>query len=130
MGYEIVHLDELRYQERPYRDQDPPRLASSLTDALGLSSSRASVWRYPPGAHGRRHRELVQEEVFVVIGGSITMLLGDPPRHADLRPGSIVRVEPGTALQIRNESEGEATLLIWGAPPQSGAAEMLEDLDH
>jgi hypothetical protein len=36
-------------------------------------------------------------------------------------------VEPGTALQVRNESESEATILIVGAPPVTGEADYLPD---
>ena len=49
-----------------------------LTGALGLESSRASVWRYPPGARGRRHIEGAQEEVFLVLEGTVTLMLGEP----------------------------------------------------
>jgi quercetin dioxygenase-like cupin family protein len=90
---------------------------------------RANVWRYPPGARGRRHAEGVQEELFVVLEGTATLLLGDPPEAAELPAGSMAVVEPGTAIQVANQSDGETAVLIVGAPPETGQAEYLPDVD-
>jgi mannose-6-phosphate isomerase-like protein (cupin superfamily) len=129
MSFGVVRPGQFAFEQRPYREQDPPRSVAGLTDALGLTQSRASVWRYPAGSRGRRHREGAQEEVFVVLDGTATMMLGEPPQRELLPTGSLARVAPGTPLQIRNESDGELTLLIWGAPPDRGRAEILDDLE-
>jgi mannose-6-phosphate isomerase-like protein (cupin superfamily) len=129
MDFAVIRPDELEFIPRPYREQDPVRGMAALSDPLGLTQTRASVWRYPPGSRGRRHRELVQEEVFVVLEGTATMMLGDPAQREQLPVGSLARVAAGTPLQIRNEADGQLTLLIWGAPPEPGRAELLEDLE-
>ncbi len=126
--YSAVHVDELEYAERQYRPQDEPRLAAGLTDALGLEHSRATVWRYPPGTRGRRHIEGAQEEVFVVLEGTITMMLGEPAEAVELTRGSVARVAPGTELQLRNQGSAPAQVLIWGAPAITGQAQILDDL--
>jgi len=77
VAHRTAHIDGLEFTERPYREQDAPRHAASLTEALGLESSRATVWRYPPGARGRRHREGAQEEVFAVLHGTVTLALAN-----------------------------------------------------
>jgi len=128
MPYDVARLSELRFAERPHREQDPPRLAASLTDALGLESSRATVWRYPPGARGRRHREEAQEEVFVVLEGRITLAIGEPAEVIAIDALGFARLATGTEIQVRNESDAEALLLIWGAPPVTGQGELLDDL--
>ena len=92
-----------------------------------LKQSRARLWRYPPGSRGRRHADKVQEEVFVVLAGTLTMHLGDPPERVELPPQSVVAVEPGTALQLRNDGDEEVVVLIWGAPPEQGGADFFED---
>src|ERR1043166_9148113 len=120
VDFGVLRPDDLVFEQRPYRPQDPARSAAAVSDALGLTRSRASLWRYPAGARGRRHRELAQEEVFVVLDGAVTMWLGEPPQREELPTRSIVRVAPGTPLQIHNNSGGEATLLIWGAPAERG----------
>ena len=57
------------------------------------------------------------------------MLLGDPPERVVLPRGSIAVVETGTALQLRNESDAEAVVLVVGAPPEQGKSEHLPDAD-
>jgi mannose-6-phosphate isomerase-like protein (cupin superfamily) len=127
MGYHVVPGDELDYEKRPFVEGQPPRLTADLTNAAELKQTRARVWRYPPHTRGRRHADGVQEEVFVVVSGTLTMLLGEPPERVDLPPLSVVAVEPKTALQVRNEADEELVLYIYGAPPVQQPGEMLED---
>ena len=127
MGYHVVREDELDYEERPFVEDQPPRLTADLTTSAQLKQSRARIWRYPPHTRGRRHAEGAQEEVFVVLAGTLTMLLGEPPERVDLAPHSVVAVEPRTPLQVRNETDEELLLLIYGAPPERGSGEFLED---
>src|SRR6476660_2783783 len=102
--------DEHNWEERPYLEGAPPRLASDITSAGALTNSRARLWRLPPHTRGRRHVELAQEEVFVVLKGTLTMLLGDPPERHDLPPESVVTVATGTGIQMRNESDDEVVV--------------------
>ena len=121
MGYHAVRPDELVYQERE-SPGGPARQAADITTAAGLHQSRARVWRYPPGARGRRHADLVQEEVFVVPQGTLTMLLGEPWERVDVPAGGLVAVEPRTPLQVRNEGTEELVLYVYGAPAEQGGA--------
>ena len=127
MGYHWISVDELEYAERPPNEGEEPRRAADLTTAVALRQSRARLWRYPPHSTGRRHQDHAQEEVFVVVSGTATMLLGDPPERFDLPPTSVVAVEPMTPLQVRNESDGELVLFIYGAPPEQAGADFLDD---
>jgi mannose-6-phosphate isomerase-like protein (cupin superfamily) len=130
MGYHVVRAGEHSFEERPPadgREQDAARLASDLSTAAELKHSRARLWRYPPGTRGRRHADRAQEEVFVVLSGTLTMLLGDPPERVELPPESVVAVEPGTALQVRNDGAEEATVFIYGAPPVQEGADFFDD---
>jgi quercetin dioxygenase-like cupin family protein len=129
VGYRVLSANDHSYEERPYREDEPPRLAADVTTAASLQSSRARLWRYPPGTRGRRHLERVQEEVFVVLKGTLTMLLGDHAERFELPPESVVAVEPGTPLQLRNDTDEEAVVFIYGAPPQAGSGELLEETE-
>ena len=75
MGYRWISVDDLEYEERPPKEGEEPRRAADLTTAVELKQSRARLWRYPPHSTGRRHQDHVQEEVFVVISGTLTMFL-------------------------------------------------------
>ena len=86
------------------------------------------MFRYPPGSRGRRHKNLEQEEVFVVLEGTLTMLLGEPAERVDLPPQSVLAVEVDTPLQLFNVGSEDVTVFIYGAPPATEQSEMLEDL--
>ena len=130
MGYRFIDVGELEFAERPPKEgESASRLAGDITDAVGLTQSRARVWRYPPGTTGRRHRDRAQEEVFVVISGTLTMLLGDEPERVDLGPGGVVAVQPNTPLQMRNETDEELVCFAYGAPPLQEGADFLDPVD-
>jgi mannose-6-phosphate isomerase-like protein (cupin superfamily) len=130
MGYRVVHARDLPWEARTPpegREGDPARVAADLTTAAQLGSSRARLWRYPPGSRGRRHADKAQEEVFVVVEGTLTMYLGDPPERVELAPHSVVAVEPGTALQLRNDGDEDVVVFIYGAPPEQAGADFFAD---
>ncbi|MDX6438670.1 MAG: hypothetical protein QOF45_1253 [Gaiellaceae bacterium] len=126
MGYTIFHAAELDW--KPRREGDP-RLAAELSGAM--AQSRANLFRYPPGAVGRRHIDPVQEEVFVILDGTLTIHMGegDEPERHELSSGSVLVVQPGTALQLSNRHEDELRLFIVGAPPEHGETTFLDRVD-
>jgi mannose-6-phosphate isomerase-like protein (cupin superfamily) len=65
----------------------------------------------------------------VILEGTMTAYLGDPPERVVLPAGSVLAVQPNTALQLRNESDADARFFAYGAPPEHGAAEFLPDID-
>ena len=121
MGYTVFRSDEREWSAPSGGDQT--RGIVRLSDAM--TQMRANVWRMPAGSRGRRHVERVQEELFVALEGTPSLALGEPPERVELPAGSVVAVEPDTAVQVLNESEAEATILIVGAPPISGEADYL-----
>ena len=123
MSYTIFHGGELDWQ--PHRENDP-RLRVGLSEAM--TQSRANLYRYPPGAVGRRHIDPIQEEVFVVLAGTLTIHMGEDGavEQHELAQGSVLIVQPGTALQLSNRHEDELRLFILGAPPQRGETTFLD----
>jgi mannose-6-phosphate isomerase-like protein (cupin superfamily) len=129
MGYHVIRPGDDVWEDRPNQEGKLRRVAD-ITTAGELTQSRGRIWRYPPHTRGRRHAEGAQEEVFVVLAGTLTMLLGDPPERVDLEPHSVVTVAPGTGLQMRNESDADVVVFAYGAPPVTGQAEYLDDVEH
>ncbi len=128
MGYHVVDASKTDWEERPPAiEGQQPRHYAEVTDLAELKNSRARLWRYPPNTRGRRHADKVQEEVFVVLSGQLTMQLGDPPERIDVGPGSVVAVDPGTPLLVRNEGDEELVLYIYGAPAEQGGADFFDD---
>ena len=122
-GYQLFLRDELDFS--PPSSGDPTRALVRLSEAM--SSMRGNLWRLSPGSRGRRHSERAQEELFVVLEGEATLLLGEPPRRVALPAGSLAVVEPGTASQLRNDGQGDAVVLVVGAPPVLGETDYLPD---
>jgi mannose-6-phosphate isomerase-like protein (cupin superfamily) len=129
MGYDVVHFGNLDWEERPGHEGQEPRHAAALTEPAQMTESRARMWRYPAHTRGRRHLDPDQEEVFVPLRGTLTMLLGEPGEGVDVEPGGVVVVHPGTPLQPRNETDDEILFLAYGAPTRYGNAEFLEDVE-
>jgi mannose-6-phosphate isomerase-like protein (cupin superfamily) len=123
VGYKVFHQSELEWVPR---GDDDPRTIAGLSDAL--TESRANIWRYPPGARGKRHQDSVQEEVFVVLEGTLTIDLGEPPERHQVARGGVVVVQPQTILQLRNAGSEELVLFIYGAPPERAPAEFFPDV--
>jgi mannose-6-phosphate isomerase-like protein (cupin superfamily) len=118
MAFAIFSQSEVEWVPR---GDDSGRTVAALSGSM--TRSRANIWRYPPGARGRRHADHVQEEVFVVLDGRLTVDLGEPPERHELERGSVLVVQPGTILQLRNAGDDELVLFIYGAPPEQGGAE-------
>ena len=128
MAYRVIRPGELEWTTRPHEPDEPARHVAELSELAGFAHTRANVWRYPPGAQGKRHRDLGQEEVFVVLDGTLTVDLGDPPERHEVSRGGVVVVERGTILQLRNAGDEEVVLFIYGAPPETGKSEFFDPL--
>ena len=122
----MVSPDDLDWETRPSEPGEAQRHVAGLTELAGLQHSRGSFWRYEPGAKGRRHREPVQEETFVVVRGTLTMYLVDPPERHEVEQGNVVHVDAETPRQSVNESDAEALVFVYGAPPDLERGEILD----
>lgn len=118
--------DELEWITRPHDLGEPARHVPELSDVAGLAHSRANVWRYEPGAKGRRHRHPQQEETFVPLAGALTMYLGEPPERHDVPVGGLIHVDPGTPLQTVNHGGEDLLVYVYGWPPENENAELLD----
>lgn len=126
MGYRVVRPNELEWITRPHEQREPARHVVELSEAAGFAHTRANVWRYEPGAKGRRHRHSIQEETFVVLAGTLTMYLGNPPEPVTVQVGELVHVEPGTPLQAVNDGDVDLVVYAYGTPPETESAEILD----
>ena len=122
MAFFIVRPDELAWLTRPHGPDEPARHVAELEELVGFGRTRANLWRYEPGARGRRHVHAGQEETFVVLAGTLTMYLGEPPERRDVPCGGLVHIEAGTPLQAANHGDSDLLVYAYGAPPDHGAA--------
>jgi mannose-6-phosphate isomerase-like protein (cupin superfamily) len=126
VGFRVLRPDEFEWITRPRELGAPARHVAELSERAKFAHTRANIWRYEPGAKGRRHRHRRQEETFVVLSGTLSMYVGDPPERQDVPVGGLIHVEPGTPLQSVNHGEEELLVYAYGMPPENEHAELLE----
>src|SRR5919199_3330652 len=121
MAYRVAHPEELEWLTRPHEPGEPARHVAELSERLAFAHTRGNVWRYEPGAAGKRHRHAEQEETFVVLRGTLSLYVGEPPQRVDVPAGGVLHVEGGTELQSANHGDEELWVYVYGAPPDEGA---------
>ena len=126
MAFHVISPDEFDWITRPHQPGQPARHVAELTNRLEFAHTRGNVWRYEPGARGRRHRHREQEETFVVLSGTLSMYLGDPPERHDVPPGGVVHVGPTTASQTVNHGAVDLLVYAYGFPPEDQHADILD----
>jgi quercetin dioxygenase-like cupin family protein len=126
MAFRVIRQDRLEWTTRPHEPGEPARHVAELSDLAGFAHTRANLWRFEPGAKGKRHKHPIQEETFVVLAGTLSMYLGEPPERQDVPAGSFIHVEPGTALQSANHGDEDLFVYAYGTPPESEHAEILD----
>jgi mannose-6-phosphate isomerase-like protein (cupin superfamily) len=125
MSFRAISPADFHWITRPHEPDEPARHVAELSEVAGFAHTRANVWRYEPGAKGRRHRHPHQEETFVVLEGTLTMYIGEPPERVEIPRGGVIHVDPQTPLQSANEGTEELLVYAYGYPPESEHAELL-----
>ena len=118
-GYTILRPEDQEFRPPSWRPEEPARRIVELPLHANMQHSRAHLWRYPAGVTGRLHVEYAQEEVFVVVDGTPSVMLGDPPTLHEAPRGTLVVVEPGIPRRWQNDSAEEALIFAYGAPAES-----------
>jgi len=126
VAFRIIRPGELTWTTRPHEPGEPARHVAELSELAGFAHTRGNLWRYEPGARGKRHRHPIQEETFVVLAGTLSMYLGEPPERHDVPVRGVIHVEPGTELQTANHGDEELVVYAYGTPPESEHAEILD----
>ena len=126
MAFRVLRPDEFEWITRPHEPDEPARHVAELSDRLGSTHVRGNVWRYEPGATGKRHRHAAQEETFVVLAGTLSLYVGEPPERVDVPTGGVALVEAGTALQSANHGEADLVVYACGYPPETESSELLD----
>ena len=54
------------------------------------------------------------------------MYVGDPPQRQDVPTGGLIHVDAGTPLQTVNHGDDDLLVYVYGYPPESENAEILD----
>jgi len=93
------------------QDEAPDRFVG-LRGALGVGSFGINQIILEPGQRNRIHRHKTQEEVYLVLGGTLTLVVeGEPHEYGE---GELVRVSPAVRRQLVNRGPGRLSLLALG----------------
>ena len=100
-------------------DLTPPDRFQLLRRELGVTTFGLNLIALKPGQRGRIHRHERQEEVFIVLGGRLTLVVEGEER--DLEQWDAVRVAPDVRRQLVNRGPHGAVILALGsANPHDG----------
>ena len=84
----------------------------SVRRPLGVRSFGINQLFLAPGQRNRIHRHKHQEEVYLVLAGTLTLLIeGEPTEYEQ---GTLVRVGPGVRRQLINRHRTPLSLLALG----------------
>ena len=94
-------------------DPDAGERFVSLRRQLGVSAFGMNQIVLEPRQRGRIHRHRDQEEVYLVLDGTLTLLV-EREEHV-LEPGELVRVAPAVRRQLVNRGPDRLVVLALGA---------------
>jgi uncharacterized cupin superfamily protein len=94
-------------------DYDGDERFQRLRAELGVTSFGMNLIRLRPGQVGRIHAHDTQEEVYLVLEGTLTLATGEDDSQP-LRAGQLARVAPDVRRQLRNESGDPLYVLALG----------------
>jgi uncharacterized cupin superfamily protein len=84
----------------------------SIRRALGVTTFGANLLSLEPGQRGRIHRHRTQEEVFLVLEGTLTVTVEREPY--ELGPFDALRVAPALRREVANLGRERVLVLALG----------------
>jgi quercetin dioxygenase-like cupin family protein len=83
-----------------------------LRSPLAVSSFGINKMALEPGQRNRIHRHQAQEEVYLVLEGTLTLLVEGEPETVEV--GELISVAPSVRRQLVNRGPGRLSLLALG----------------
>lgn len=120
-GFAVKNL--LDVDDASSRPEVEARFSRKYLDSAQLG---VSLFRFAPGFAAKDgHRHEVQEEAYVVTGGSGRIRLDD--EVVELRRWDVVRVAPSVVRGFEAGPEGLELIAIGGDKPEGGDGELVAD---
>lgn len=123
MDGSVAHLDEMELFDPADFDADPSDELLELDvkavgRALDTEEVALKVWYFEPGDEMRYHAHREQEEVYYVMEGKFSVILGPPDDFEthELGPGSFYAAGRDVGHGHRNVGEEVGVVLAIGAP--------------
>ena len=84
-----------------------------IRQALGVTAFGVNAVVIPPGIESGNHYHDEQEELYVVLSGTLEIEFGDG-RSFELGPGGLARVDAATCRKLRNRTDQDAVYVCTG----------------
>jgi len=94
-------------------DTASPERFVSLRRALGVSTFGINLMLLNPGERGRIHAHERQEEVYLVLEGTLTVSVEG--EEQDVAAGQAIRVAPQVRRQVLNRGPGRVAVVALGS---------------
>jgi uncharacterized cupin superfamily protein len=104
-------------------DLDTGERFSTLRRQLGVTSFGMNLVVLQPRQRGRIHRHELQEEVYLVLEGTLTLVVEG--EDSALERGELVRVAPDLRRQLVNRGPGRLALLALGGAGEHAGRDAL-----
>ena len=105
-------------------DPDGEDRFQRLRQELRVSTFGLNLLRLRPGERSRIHRHEQQEEVYLVLEGTLTLAIEGEAR--ELRRGELARVAPDVRRQLVNDGDELLLLIALGGAKEIGRASCRE----
>ena len=111
-------------------DYDTGERLLPLRRQLGVTTFGINQLVLQPGQRGRIHRHARQEEVYLVLEGTLTLLIEGEEERLDR--GELIRIAPDVRRQLANRGPDRVVLLALGGSGEHVGrdGEAFADWDH
>jgi uncharacterized cupin superfamily protein len=93
-------------------DRDSSERLVPVRRALGITTFGVNLMSLTPGQRARIHRHAVQEEAYLVLEGTLTLIVEQ--EEYELGPYDAIRVPPALRRQLVNRSSARVLVLALG----------------
>ena len=84
MAFRTVTPEQYEWVTRPHEEGEPACHIAALSEKLGSAPCAPTSGATTPAPRGKRHVHAKQEETFLVLSGTLSMYVGEPPERVEL----------------------------------------------
>ena len=125
MAYSVISPGEQPWLTRPHADGEPARHVAELSELAGMGTPRERL-ALRAGRDRPAPPPPVQDETFVVLAGTLSMYLGEPPERRTCPPAASCTCRPGRRCRASTTATTDLVVYAHGWPPEDEHAELLD----
>ncbi len=119
---QIIRGDQIEFVPASHEDPARPgvlkRVLATKNDLIRGQVQMVNWSRLPADSSFRPHFHEDMQEVFVIVGGSVEMRVGDV--QCQLRGGDAIVIDPREVHEMRNLGDQAVDYIVFGISTESG----------